>query len=159
MERSLGQLRGAQFEHQRPHLGQRSPGQLAQSLEPWTQRGILAGLAQQAVGGQCRGPQRLVDGIVQLACETLALLGSGQPRDLAGEPSIGDRRSCLIGDCPQTVAVAVREEPFHRALGNEEPDLLVTDPHRCADDALGWAERPSRIIDDNRADSRTATDR
>ena len=159
MERCLGQLRGAQFEHQRPHLGQRSPGQLAESLEPWTQRGILAGLAQQAVGGQCRGPQRLIDGIVQLARETLALLRSSQPRDLAGEPSIGDRRGCLIGDRPQTVAVAVREEPFHRALGDEEPDLLVTDPHRCADDGLGWAERPLRIIDDDRADSRTPTDR
>ena len=85
--------------------------------------------------------------------EALALLGRGEPRDLAGEPSIGDRRRRLIGDCSQTVTVADREETFHRALGDEKPDLLVADPHRCADDALGWTERPSRTIDDDRADA------
>ena len=106
MEWRLGQLGRAELEHQRPHLGQRSPGQLAQSLEPWTQGGILAGLAQQAVGRQRRRPQRLVDGIVQLAGEALALLGGGEPRHLPGETGIGDRRRRLIGDCPQTVTVA-----------------------------------------------------
>ena len=77
---------------------------------------------------------------MQLAGEALALFRRGQPGDLAGEPSIGDRRRRLVGDGPQTVAVAVGEEPLHRALGDEEPDLLVTDPHRRADDAL----RPGR---------------
>ena len=112
----------------------------------------VAGLAQQAVGGQRRGPQRLVDGVVQLAGESLTLLGGGQPRDLAGETGVGDRGGGLVGDGTETVAVAVGEEALHRALGDEETDLLVADAHRRTDHRLRRAECTSRIVDDDRAD-------
>ncbi len=99
VEGSLRQLRRTQFEHQRPHLRQRTTGQLTQPLEPRPQRRIVSGFAEQTVGRQRRGPQRLIDGVVQLACETLALLGGSEPGDLTSETSVGNRRCCLTGDC------------------------------------------------------------
>ena len=108
----LDELVRAQLEQQRPHLRQRAAGQLAQPLERPCSSVSGVDLAQQAVGRERGGPQRLVDGIVQLACEALALLGGGQPGDLAGEAGVGDRRGGLVGDRPQPVGVDGVKKPW-----------------------------------------------
>ena len=50
--------------------------------------------------------------------------------------------------------MTVGEEPCHCTLGDEKTDLLITDSHRGADDALRRAEGPLRFVDDNRWGSR-----
>ena len=101
----LGELVWAQLEQQGSHLRLSAAGELAQPLDAAVQLGVRVDLAEQAVGREGGGPERLVDGVVQFPRQALALLGGRQLGRLAGQAGVGDRRRRHVGDRLQPLGV------------------------------------------------------
>ena len=140
MQPDLDELLGAQLEQQRAHLRLRPARQLPQPFQPPVQRGALIDLAKQAVGRERGGPQRLVDGVVQLLRQPLTLLGGRQLGRLAGETGVGDRRRRLIGDRPQPLGMGRGEEALGDALEDDEADAAIAHLQRRSERRPGRSE-------------------